>query len=240
MDSSVVGTVVRLPTPERPTPSAEAPELSEWGLKWDAGRKAYVTLDNRYGLPAGSEAGIYLDQKYLKDGQEQRGLIGLKAPIIQKLVEQSWTKGERVLPLMFDPRGKEFEIYSFFKKDREERGFFTGLKVPGGTRLIAPFTLKDYSRGNFALKSSGERGWLVDFKLSGMTVYILFKSGRLIADRSESIAPGTVLAEVDRDLFQTWDIVGPGNICQDESTPSGALYPLGIFVVKSKPIFLSQ
>ncbi|MBC7265055.1 MAG: hypothetical protein H5T64_11975, partial [Chloroflexi bacterium] len=135
------GVVIQVPTPtpERPPASVEAPELSEWGLKWDAGRKAYVTLDNRYGLPAGSEAGIYAKEKYFVNGEERWGWIGLKPAVIERLQEQFRQGGEFKIPLPFDPRGMVVEI------EEEQSPFdptktFIGLRgLYQGVVFRAPF-----------------------------------------------------------------------------------------------------
>ncbi|MBC7264885.1 MAG: hypothetical protein H5T64_11105 [Chloroflexi bacterium] len=136
-DSRIVGTVIHLPTPERPT--AEAPELSEWGLKWDAGRKAYVTLDNRYGLPAGSEAGIYAKEKYFVNGEERWGWIGLKPKVIAKLQEDARQRGEFKIPLMFDPRGMVVQIEEEQSPYGDPTLKFIGLKgLNSGTVFRSP------------------------------------------------------------------------------------------------------
>ncbi|MBC7232905.1 MAG: hypothetical protein H5T68_06670 [Chloroflexi bacterium] len=154
------------PTPERPTPSAEAPELSEWGLKWDAGRKAYVTVDNRYGLPAGSEAGIYAREKYFVNGEERWGWIGLKPAVIERLLEEAKQRGELKIDLSFDPRGMTVQIGEerFSHKPTLK---FVGLKgLRAGTIFRAPLAgtvffikdvfLPDETKYSFALIRSGE------------------------------------------------------------------------------------
>jgi hypothetical protein len=89
------------PTPTRENPTAEAPDLSEWGLKWDG--NSYRTVDTRYGLAAGSEAGNFMKQDYSVSGEKRTGLIGLNTVVIDKLQSDAKKLGNLMIPLPFHP-----------------------------------------------------------------------------------------------------------------------------------------
>ncbi|MBC7265327.1 MAG: hypothetical protein H5T64_13390 [Chloroflexi bacterium] len=216
MDAGVVGTVIHLPTPERPTPSAEAPELSGWGLKWDAGRKAYVTVDNRYGLPAGSEAAWYFPKiTYMVDRGDGNpvnytGAIGFSP----RMAEALWkATGKLVLPVEF-PEDQEV---NFTIKQRVLAGkyYSLGLRLPVGSFVVAPFSTEKAHYGNF-ITNEGENGEEALLPMSGGNELALgVKDGNRRTYQSPQVVVGTRLFEISStEIFvRSWS---GSNICVNE------------------------
>jgi len=223
------------PTPEptnTPEP-AQPPDLSRLGLQWNG--EYYQTIDNRWGIEKGKKAGEFLDQAFLDNGQEKRGLIGLHSTIIEQLVNQSWSKDEPVLPLMFDPHNQKIEI---MKIDNESLiNGCTSLKIAIETVLIAPFNLVEYTAGSFMIKLTKERTKFLSFKIKGRKVQVLYKSGELLlVGRLGNISAGSSLAKVDKKTFQSRELLGDSNLFIYISEPT-TVYPINILRFHGKPVY---
>ncbi|MBC7264863.1 MAG: hypothetical protein H5T64_10995 [Chloroflexi bacterium] len=200
MDAGVVGTVIHLPTPERPTPSAEAPELLEWGLKWDAGRKVYVTVDNRYGLPVGNEAAWYFPKiSYTVDRGDGNpvnytGAIGFSPWMAEALWKAT---GKLVLPVEF-PEGQEvnFTINQLSVVYQGKEYFWIGLKLPIGAYLVAPLSTEKARYGNFFTNEGSPGDGVLLPMGGGNELQIGARGGNSRTYQSPQIAVGTRLFEI--------------------------------------------